>query len=148
MSPHGSEQGVVAGDVEGGATDLDRGVHAGAGVARVSQGGKSAAGRGIQRAETMAAGGGDVVDAARFDRSGPDGEPRWVGDDLHVAALGFMLARVPQVVAVLVAAGDPRSISINMPSMDTRDQPNCRPCSSTSCRSGACSAITSIASCR
>jgi len=45
----------------------------------------------------MAAGGGDVVDAARFDRSGPDGEPRWVGDDLHVAALGFVLARVPQV---------------------------------------------------
>jgi len=61
----------------------------------VSQGEKSAAGSGIQRAETMGAGGGDVVDAARFDRSGPGGEPSWVGDDLHVGALGFVLAGLP-----------------------------------------------------
>ncbi|MCI4673723.1 hypothetical protein K9U37_01605 [Mycolicibacterium litorale] len=45
--------------------------------------------------------------AARFDLAGPHREPARVGEDLHVAALGLVLARVPQVMALVGALVHP-----------------------------------------
>lgn len=55
----------------------------------------------------MAVGGSDVVGAARLNLAGPDREPTRAGKDLHVAALGLVYTRVPQVMPTVVVLVDP-----------------------------------------
>jgi hypothetical protein len=82
---------------------LDRSVDAGTGavVALVGQRRPpQQRGRGVQRAEEAGApGGGQVVGGAGFDRRDRHREPLGVAHDLHVAAVGVVLAGVPQVMA-------------------------------------------------
>lgn len=49
----------------------------------------------------MLSGGRDVVSRSGLHRGGPDRKAGWVSDDLDVAAESFVLARTPQVVAML-----------------------------------------------
>ncbi len=56
-------------------------------------------GRGVQRAEEAGgAGGGQVVHRARLHVGDRDRKAVRVTDDLHVAAAGAVLARIPQVM--------------------------------------------------
>ena len=55
----------------------------------------------------MGARGADIVHAARFDVARPHRKAGRVGEDLHVAALGLVLARIPPVMPVVVALVHP-----------------------------------------
>ena len=131
-----AQQCVVAAIVVVEVTALDRAVHPDAGplVALVGQRRHPIGGCPLQRAQEVCAGSGDVVGAARFDLAGPHRESVRVGEDLNVGALGLVLARVPQVTAVVGALVDPIDLDERSLSSVRCDQPSRLACSSTSCR--------------
>src|SRR5690606_42128652 len=99
----GAQQRVVGAVVNGESAPVggffDRGVHAdsGAVVGGVGQGGQAAGGRGVQGAQGVFAGGGQIVHRAGLDAGYPDRQPVGAHHRLDVAAKAASLARVPHV---------------------------------------------------
>jgi hypothetical protein len=124
--------------------DLD--ADPGAGVTLVGQRRQASSGGGIQRWQGMGAGGGDVVSRPGFEVADPDRISGGVGEHLDVPAVLLVLAGVPEGTGLGGCAGVCGG-NMSVPSRHTNAHPSPRPRAKTSDRSGACRAITSIASC-
>src|SRR5215468_3648810 len=81
----------------GGLFDRDMDADAGAVVAGVGESGQTSCGGGVERGESVQAGGGEVVYRAGFGGRDPQREPARGEHGLDVAAVGVCLPGVPQV---------------------------------------------------
>ena len=85
---------------------------AGALVAAVSEGGRPRGGRGLQRAEQVFAGGGQVVGRSALDIGIPERKSAGGGEGLDVAAVFVSLAGVPQVDLIAFHAGGLLAVTV------------------------------------
>src|SRR5512144_1966139 len=128
---------------------LDRGEDAGSGavVAGVGQRGQPGRRGGVEGGQGVVAGGGEVVGGAGLDVGDPQRAAVGGGEELDVATEALVLAGVPQVVAFGSGPGEP--VGADQGASRTRWlMPSCRQPRRTSGSSGACSASTSMPSCR
>lgn len=84
-------------------------------VAGVGEGGQSLAGRGVQRAEAVFAGSGQVVDRAGLDLRDPDREPVGTEQSVDVAAEIMSLTGVPGIDRRALRADllDPQPVGVH-----------------------------------
>jgi hypothetical protein len=140
----------VAGLVGGGkcvALERDLDPVGGAGVALVGRGGRCCGCGRVEGGQNVAAGRGEVAGGAGFDLADPGRIPAGVGAYLDVPAVGLWLPEYH--TSCPASQGAPRRVDgINVPPRPTHAHCSCTAWARTSCGSGACAAITSIAACR
>src|SRR6266702_2874949 len=123
--------------------------YSGAVVARVGQGGQSGGGGVVEGRQGVGAGGGQVMHRSGLGGRDPQREPAGSGERLDVAAVAVSFSGVPQVDDLAFDADGGslhRSAGMILPSRITWENPASLARSRAWCRSGACSARTSVTS--